>query len=230
MYNYTSSGLVDNIQNVLAISLVVSSIKTDTITDNTLRVIIQTCYGDSDAKTQKEIYQETRDILFPSAQSSTADDGSDAGLQGTSSYNPAIQQRIFRHCIKRAAADANGLIPKLTSNQVDIESKFTTIVNIGAGDESISGLESWVASWLKLRLPESTVAFVDIWSVLATTADPHIDTTVRVRVDNKVNKDDVDQQLDECLEELMKNCALPPVTILGYSVEGSDNDDEASLA
>ncbi len=57
-YQFTAKKLVENVENVVVVSLVISSIETKDLDTNTLRVIIQNTYTESNLELMEKIYKD----------------------------------------------------------------------------------------------------------------------------------------------------------------------------
>ncbi|TRX88850.1 hypothetical protein FHL15_010309 [Xylaria flabelliformis] len=94
-YQYTSEQLTSVTKNVLAVSIVMSSVDTAKIDDNTLLIIVQKCYASCTTEEQRAIYDQIK--------------------QHKSSPNPPAPLHVVRRSLKLGAARSNGHLRGLAS-------------------------------------------------------------------------------------------------------------------
>ncbi|KAI1123317.1 hypothetical protein F5Y10DRAFT_270180 [Nemania abortiva] len=229
-YQYTSEQLTSITKNVVAMTVVLSSVDTKQLDDNTLRIIVQKCYAACDRTEQEEIYNQIKGNIKISA-------------------SPPPLHAI-RHSFQLGAARANGLLPSLTTKLPApdntpgiVTENFSALVlltfGIGAALQSASAIKAYVTgalartfhNGLEVSTSPQEDDPADQFLVLSVFA-------VRYLVSSDVRRpyhgpDDTPllQKLDECLDEL-KNADMPAIGLRAYRfLLGAENDTpgESSL-
>ena len=57
-YQFTSETLIRVTKNVLAVSIVISSVKISALDDNTIHVIVRQCYGEAEKAIQQKMFDK----------------------------------------------------------------------------------------------------------------------------------------------------------------------------
>lgn len=152
-YEYTYRQLTEITKNVLAVSIVLSSVDTSTIKDNTLRVIVQKTYKGVDKDTQEKIYEELKAVLDGGnvrpdstalaaaprvAHSSVAIKKGPPAPQASNALSLLLKQMTIADRFRRAVAKSNGKTWRSVSGPVPVPvewvarvAQFNVYVTIG---------------------------------------------------------------------------------------------------
>lgn len=250
-YQYTYTQLTEITKNVLAVSIVLSSVDTSTLKDNTLRVIVQKTYKEADKDTQQKIYDQLKAVLdggntapdtsqSNSIQASTAANMSLSHGQSPNQpqltglhYVPQISiplpnpdEKTIRSRFRRAVAKSNGKQFKtanISANDIIQRlAQFEVYVTIGRNSEAIPNIESWVKGWLWKTF--QVAEDVDIVATVETGADSRIECAVGVVVAKKDQSRCSQENLEDACSDALANLRenpSPPIEIEGYHVKKS---------
>lgn len=133
-YQYTSEQLTSITKNVLTVTVVMSSVDTAKLDDNTLRIIVQKCYAACTKEEQQNIYDQIK--------------------KNKNSTDASPPLHALRRSFQLGAARLNGHLPGLTSGPPTPDSvPFPALVlltfNIGTASQNADAIKAYVTGALR---------------------------------------------------------------------------------
>ncbi|KAI8623251.1 hypothetical protein F5Y19DRAFT_459071 [Xylariaceae sp. FL1651] len=131
-YRFTSTQLKESVKEVLAVSIVISSADLSTVSDNTLRVIVQQTYSESTKDEQTAIYEQLKKARDEDKQPSTSE----------------AAHELHRAAAKFARAKPLSLLRGPPIQTVDVTQIFEVETQIGQAQNQAGRLGAWVRASL----------------------------------------------------------------------------------